>query len=338
MSFNKDTGLYEGYIYLVTNTVNDKKYVGQTRRNIRARWKQHCQYSNHTNKNSAIDRAIGKYGEDKFTIVQLEFFEADTLNELHGLLNEYEIYYIDLYKTLTIENGYNISAGGSKKNYKEKPVDLYDIDGRFIKTFRSAVEASQYLDTTPTNIIKSCKGESTTVSKHIARYHGQPFGLYKTTNQILDSYNEYNRRHILQYSKDGSFISEYASINDAVDKNGFKKARRVYECCLGNTRSAYGFQWKFKDSDEEIVSYFDTRTLLKRPYNQYSLDDVYIRTVYDSNTLANTTGTDVENATNAVYRCANPKYYTKSAYGFKWFYADDVDQPDKTKIISLCGK
>lgn len=30
MSYNKETGMYEGYIYLATNVINNKKYVGQT--------------------------------------------------------------------------------------------------------------------------------------------------------------------------------------------------------------------------------------------------------------------------------------------------------------------
>lgn len=31
----------EGYIYLVTNTVTGKKYIGQTRASIAQRWRQH---------------------------------------------------------------------------------------------------------------------------------------------------------------------------------------------------------------------------------------------------------------------------------------------------------
>lgn len=34
MSFNKDTGMYEGYIYLITNKVNGKGYIGQTNRTV----------------------------------------------------------------------------------------------------------------------------------------------------------------------------------------------------------------------------------------------------------------------------------------------------------------
>ena len=30
-----------GYIYKITNLINDKKYIGKTERSIKARWKEH---------------------------------------------------------------------------------------------------------------------------------------------------------------------------------------------------------------------------------------------------------------------------------------------------------
>ena len=29
------------YVYLITNTLNDKKYIGQTKRNLKERWYEH---------------------------------------------------------------------------------------------------------------------------------------------------------------------------------------------------------------------------------------------------------------------------------------------------------
>ena len=41
MSFNRNTGLYEGFIYLVSNNINNKKYIGQTKRTVEERWSDH---------------------------------------------------------------------------------------------------------------------------------------------------------------------------------------------------------------------------------------------------------------------------------------------------------
>lgn len=330
MSFNKETEMYEGYIYLITNTINNKHYVGQTRRTVNVRWKQHCQYSNHTNKNSAIDRAIGKYGKDNFTVKELKFFEYPSLDMLHNALNNAEIYYIDLYKTLTTQNGYNISAGGSKRNYIEKPVDLYDLDGNLIKTFRSAVDASSYLGVTPTNIMKCCNGSIVNVAKHVCRYKDQGFDLYRTSTLITESKKQYENRPILQYTKDGNFIREYPSINEAVSINGFNKSRCLFDCCIGTYKSSYGYLWKFKDDKTKIEPYLDPRSLLKRPLNQYDVNNNYIQTFYDAPALRKYLC--VKDYSSAINRCLNKK--KKTYLGYQWFYADDPNQPDKSKIIA----
>lgn len=41
MSFNKENDKFEGWIYFVTNLVNNKKYIGQTTVTIKSRWDQH---------------------------------------------------------------------------------------------------------------------------------------------------------------------------------------------------------------------------------------------------------------------------------------------------------
>lgn len=54
-------------IYLLTNTVNGKRYVGVTSKGVLARWKQHC-YTAKCKAVTYLHRAINKYGKESFTV------------------------------------------------------------------------------------------------------------------------------------------------------------------------------------------------------------------------------------------------------------------------------
>lgn len=51
---------------------------------------------------------------------------------------------------------------------------------------------------------------------------------------------------VLQYSKDGKFISEYPSIREAARQTGITY-KNICPCCKGKLRSAGGYIWKYKN-------------------------------------------------------------------------------------------
>lgn len=81
-------------IYLITNTANGKRYVGQSV-NIQRRFREHKKPGS----NSIISRAIRKYGASGFTF---EVLEECSVNDL----DMREIYWID-----TLHPEYNINHG-----------------------------------------------------------------------------------------------------------------------------------------------------------------------------------------------------------------------------------
>jgi group I intron endonuclease len=91
------------YVYLITNQINDKKYVGITN-DYKKRWANHKCCNNPT---MAIAKAIKKYGVEHFKFELIE--ENVPLNEI----DEKEIYYIQKYEShVSTGKGYNISKGG----------------------------------------------------------------------------------------------------------------------------------------------------------------------------------------------------------------------------------
>ena len=95
--FNKKDNLYHGYIYKVTNNINNKVYIGQTSTSIEKRWTQHKSAARTAKNNKIIFyNAINKYGEDNFTIDVIYEVSCITKDELifHNLIySKHQIYF-----------------------------------------------------------------------------------------------------------------------------------------------------------------------------------------------------------------------------------------------------
>lgn len=100
---SKDSNVINGTIYCITNTVNGKQYIGQTRRTVESRWKQHLRsYMKGTN---YLYAAMRKYGVECFVVTEL-VSNVTSAQELDFL----ESKFIAEYNTLNF--GYNLTSGG----------------------------------------------------------------------------------------------------------------------------------------------------------------------------------------------------------------------------------
>jgi group I intron endonuclease len=94
----------EGIIYLITNKVNGKKYVGQTVKALKHRWNQHKRDAR-VGSTQSLHCAVRKYGPTSFTI---EVIAAS----LEPFLNDLETFFIQMHCSRTKQHGYNMTAGG----------------------------------------------------------------------------------------------------------------------------------------------------------------------------------------------------------------------------------
>lgn len=93
-----------GLIYIITNTINNKVYIGQTIQTLEERWVGHTRKGYSPNeRNMHIKRAILKYGKENFTIAKIEECPVELLDERE----RFYIQYYDSYYT-----GYNSTFGG----------------------------------------------------------------------------------------------------------------------------------------------------------------------------------------------------------------------------------
>jgi group I intron endonuclease len=61
-----------GFIYLIRNKVNDKKYIGLTKRTPEVRWKGHKTQIKHGRGCPILRQAVQKYGWEAFEFSVLE--------------------------------------------------------------------------------------------------------------------------------------------------------------------------------------------------------------------------------------------------------------------------
>lgn len=105
-----------GYIYLITNLINGKQYIGQTVRTIKIRFGCHC-----SSKDPVISKAIKKYGIENFITQELAIaYNQKELDFLEGL-------YMSWFETLT-PNGYNIiKIINGKGRHSEETIEKMKI-------------------------------------------------------------------------------------------------------------------------------------------------------------------------------------------------------------------
>jgi group I intron endonuclease len=91
-------------IYLITNTIDGKRYIGKTTKSLEDRWYQHCKNAEYGH-NSYLYKAIRKHGAESFKVEKL----CDGLDEEEVLMIE------------TYSPEYNMTRGGDGGNTSSSP-------------------------------------------------------------------------------------------------------------------------------------------------------------------------------------------------------------------------
>lgn len=127
---------FKGIVYLTTNLLTGKKYIGQDSKN--------CPY--YLGSGKLLTRAIKKYGREKFQKEILAYAKSQKD------LEELEKYYIDYYSAQTSDTFYNIAPGGCggkvSSHYQYREVPIYEINPEtkeILESYNSSREAGKIL-------------------------------------------------------------------------------------------------------------------------------------------------------------------------------------------------
>lgn len=281
-----------GYIYKITNLINNKIYIGQTRFNVETRFNQHLYEANKGELQYPLYQAIRKYGEENFKLDIIEEIDETLLNERE----QYWIQYYDSY--IKNKKGYNCTYGG-EGNITIDKIEVYELWDKGL-----CVQ----------EIANQLKHDRSAIRRILQTYKNYSI---EESNKRGDKAQATNRfQSINQYDLKGNYINTYYNMYEAERQTGIS-SKSIYLGVHLKQKAVGGFQWRFSDDKENLVTDLSNEKI--RKYKQ-KVKQIDIKTnetinIYESVSEANRqTGI---NQTSIRKVCNNKG---KTAGGYKWEY------------------
>lgn len=305
MSYNKETGMYEGYIYKIVNDVNDKVYIGQTRVTIRSRFNQHKSDAKRGNaENNLLHNAMIKYGINHFYVEEIIKYEFENKQKLIDVLNDKECFYISFFNSIR-PKGYNISKGGGGNSNPQAyiGVDVYDLDCNYITSYENASIASSMTGIGEDAIRKCYTHDNQRAGNYIFTKIGE---LPTIPKSIL--------KRVEQYTLDYSVcLNVYDNAKIASEKTGIQHGN-IINCCNGKKyASAGGFRWKYEGEDKIN----NNVSIQQTPVDMYTKKLEYIKSFNSINDAYKETGISQSSISMTISN------RNKTAGGYIWRKAGD---------------
>lgn len=235
MAYSYISKTYTGYIYSITNSKNNKKYIGQTSRCLGKRWDEHIKCVINYNSDFLIYEAIRYHGVEQFNFSLLEVIVKSTKEDLLLELNNEEMKFIKELNTIT-PYGYNTNIGGDVKirESSKKAVAQYDSELNLINTYESMAEAARINDISSSDISLCC-------NKKIKSSQGY---IWRLIDDIPSEKDKILIKNIIQYDYYGNIINTYKNMAETAILTGINPTV-ISNCCLGKAMSGCGYIWRF---------------------------------------------------------------------------------------------
>ena len=261
-----------GYIYKITNTKNNKGYVGVTTKdNPNERWAAHKSSIRRGVGCPLLMKAFNKHGEESFKFeVIIICFDKDVF--------KFEEEYIKKYNTLS-PNGYNVAEGGKSgrnflgKTHSEETKQKIGIKSKEYNNRPDVKERSRKVAIKLNERMNS--GE---IVRHTEKWkkavkegrigkkgcHHTEEAKEKISEGLKNFFNENgstinrekhseimtkaNGRKVSKYSLDGILLETYDSFVIAEKKTGIKR-QAIQAAAAGRSKTSGGLVWRYADKE-----------------------------------------------------------------------------------------
>ena len=209
------------YIYLITNNVNNKVYVGKTEDSIEKRFAEHCSDSKKERcKNRPLYRAMNKYGCENFSVSLLEETDQPEIRE------EYWIEQKQSY-----HNGYNATRGGDGKKYLDYNL-IYNTYCELQNATQTAAKLGISFDTV--QVVVHQRGRMKSMQEISREAYGKSIVMYDSTG---------NLEQIFETLNDAARFLQVNNLTPTENTRGI--ASHIRDCANSKRKTAYKKVWQW---------------------------------------------------------------------------------------------
>ena len=263
-----------GYIYKITNIINNKVYIGKTSKTIEKRFEEHKKKASEYS-NRHLYNAMNFYGIDNFQIEQIESCPNDQLNKK-------EIYWISFFDSTNSDKGYNLTLGGDGGNtwklnsHKIETGELIrqkQLKEKYIPITKEQLEKDIEENLTLQQIAKKYHAGHITISNRIKFFFGKSLEELRNTPH---NYKEIDKNNFLLDIKEGKMTCKEIGIKYNISTH------TVTSKCKELTGKTPSELWKeqqivrpgmdkIKISKEEIILFFQQGKNIKEIAEYYNI-------------------------------------------------------------------
>lgn len=298
----------EYIVYLTTNTINNKIYVGVHGTEDSKIFDGYIGNSINIFKSNPelnhpklpFHRAVKKYGYNAFKRAIIKVFdnEQDALDLEADIVNE---------EFIKRNDTYNITLGGGMPPLLNKIVYQYDFNGNFIREWKSLHEAGKYLGVSSNSIGRSAVFKRTSANSF--------WSFYKFKKLDISDYVKYSpEKPVHIYDEFGAYFKSFNSMSECAKFLNDNISHIQRSIKIGVKTKGYYI------SLDLLPSYVKPKKeRLSGMIHQYSLDGVYIQSFKAPKDLQNALGIKTNGINNSIK--------LKESYkGYLWLRGEKLDK------------